>query len=605
MKKYLLRMLPYLSVAIIIAGYMLITVNRYLPVQDGWFQYYSMLLVKGQFPYKDFFYYMTPGYLYFFKLQYLMFGNDFLDYRIYGVFERVLIAWLMIWLLNKHFSSYECFLAVTFGFFAYAGFNLDYPDSYYQSVFLIFMVSTALLYKVLNTKYISLIYFYAVLFGASNSLLLLFKQSTGVVCLFVFSVYLVVSIWNKFRLRETCIVISLYFLSILVILGGVIFWLHLHDALPQFFHQVFGSSSAKGSPFGILTNGVIRSVSNLNIWVIACLGFIFYAYSKIRDRLMELSTNLLLWFMTGLALVVCYIMPLFIELPTFFYWNKHIADKITSIIFLLMVVVCLLSAFKRKQDKLFAFLFYVSFWALVWMYTHGTSGIIEIPSTWLAFSICVLILLRGLANQVSRGIVFILGCYLILIISDFRYRQPYAWWGWFEPDIHTSNVVNNIPGISKFKLSPRTNIMYNKIYTDIMNNTARNDQVFVFPYMQIFNVMTGRTNTNFTPVTWFDVCPDKYAESTAQWVDKVRPKVIVYMHVSKTALNTHEKLYRNGHPSGQREIMKVISKLVNSGEYVVIDSFTQDEGEFANFPIDVLLRHTDIDEKSKNTVVEN
>jgi len=591
MKKYLLRMLPYLSVAIIIAGYMSITVNRYLPVQDGWFQYYSMLLVKGQFPYKDFFYYMTPGYLYFFKLQYLMFGNDFLDYRIYGVFERVLIAWLMIGLLNKHFSSYECFLAVTFGFFAYAGFNLDYPDSYYQSVFLIFMVSIVLLYKVLNTKNVGLMYCYAVLLGASNSLLLLFKQSTGVVCLFVFSIYLVVSIWNKFRLRETFIVISLYFLSILFILGSVIFWLQLHDALPQFYHQVFGSSSAKGSPFGILTNGVIRSVSNLNIFAIPCLALIFYAYSKIKEQSIKSTKNLLLWFATCLVLAVCYVMPLFIQLPTFLYWNKHIADKVTSIIFLLMVIVCLLYAFKRHQNKLFGFLFYASFWAVVWMYSHGTSGIIEIPSTWLAFSICTLILLRGLSSKVSRGIVFILGCYFILIISDFRYRQPYAWWGWFEPDIHAANVVNNIPGISNFKLSPRTNIMYNKIYTDIMNNTTRDDQVFVFPHMQIFNVMTGRMNTNFTPITWFDVCPDKYAESTAQWVDKVRPKIIVYMHVSKTALEVHEKSFRNGNPSGQREIIKVINKLVNSGEYVVIDSFTQDEGEFANFPLTVLMRN--------------
>jgi hypothetical protein len=439
-----------------------------------------------------------------------------------------------------------------------------------------------------------------ILLGASNSILLLFKQSTGVICLFVFSVYLVVSIWNKLKLKDRCIVISLYCLSVLFILGSVILWLQLHDALPQFFHQVFGSSSAKGSPFGILTNGVIRSVSNLNIWVIACLGLIFYAYSKIRDQLIK-DTRFLIWFITGLMMVVFYILPLFIELKSKLYWSQDIAGKITSIIFLLMVVVCLLSAFKRQQDKLFAFLFYIGFWALVWMYTHGTSGIIEIPSTWLAFSICTLILLRGLSNKISRSIVFILGCYLILIVSDFRYRVPYAWWGWFEPDIHTSKVANNIPGISNFKLSPRTNVMYNKIYTDIMNNTTSSDQVFAFPHMQIFNVMTGRINTNFTPVTWFDVCPDQYAKSTAQWIDKVRPKIIIYMHVSKTALEVHEKLFRNGNPSGQREIIKVINKLVKSGEYIVIDNFSQDDDEFANFPIDVLLRVDHLKDVAKNS----
>lgn len=598
MKKYLLRTLPYIGSAVIIACYMLLTINRYLPVQDGWFQYYSMLLVKGQYPYKDFFYYMTPGYLYFFKLQYAIFGSDFLYYRIYGVFERVAIAWLMLGLLSKYFSRYDCFLAVTFGFFAYAGFNLDYPDSYYQTVFLIFMLSTALLYSVLHAKSAGLTYFYVILLGVSNSFLFLFKQSTGVVCLFVFSIYLVVSIWDKSKIRETYAVIGIYLLSMFFILGGVIFWLHIHDALPQFFHQVFGSSSAKGSPFAILTNGVIRSISHLNFFAIICLAVIFYAYKKIDENTLILKDNVAVWLTTILFFMASYYVPFIVDIKSINYWSPDIADKITSIIFISICFICFISFPKRKESKLFDFIFYISFWAMIWMYTHGTSGVIEIPSAWLALSMCTLLLLRGFDTKFTTCLLIGLGCYFILLVSSARYKTPYAWWGWFEPDVRIANVSNDIPGISKFELSNRTNTVYNKIYNDIMENTGINDQVFAFPHMQIFNVITGRLNNNFTPVTWFDVCPDKYAKSTAQWIETDRPKIIVYMRISKTALDVHEKLFRNGNPSGQRAIIEKINNLIDSGEYRVIDSFDEDDGEFANFPIDVLLRSESVPNNS-------
>ena len=127
------------------------------------------------------------------------------------------------------------------------------------------------------------------------------------------------------------------------------------------------------------------------------------------------------------------------------------------------------------------------------------------------------------------------------------------------------------------------------IYNDIVNNTSEQDEVFVFPHMLIFNVMSGRTNSNFVPVTWFDVCPDQYAISTAEWIERTRPKIIINMIISKLAIDVHEKLFRNGNKSGQREIMKVINELKMNGDYVVIDTFNG-SGDSPDWPIEILLR---------------
>lgn len=35
-------------------------VNKFIPIQEGWFQYYSLLVKKGFIPYRDFFYFLPP-----------------------------------------------------------------------------------------------------------------------------------------------------------------------------------------------------------------------------------------------------------------------------------------------------------------------------------------------------------------------------------------------------------------------------------------------------------------------------------------------------------------------------------------------------------------
>jgi hypothetical protein len=49
--------------------------------------------------------------------------------------------------------------------------------------------------------------------------------------------------------------------------------------------------------------------------------------------------------------------------------------------------------------------------------------------------------------------------------------------------------------------------------------------------------------------------------------------MIIYMRIPAQDIQFHEVFFRNGQPSGQREIDAAIEVIVNKYNYIIIDSF--------------------------------
>ena len=64
------------------------------------------------------------------------------------------------------------------------------------------------------------------------------------------------------------------------------------------------------------------------------------------------------------------------------------------------------------------------------------------------------------------------------------------------------------------------------------------------------------------------------------------PKAIVYLRFSEASRQFHEKIFRDGHRSGQRQLDEYIQHLIDSGVYKVIRHYEKKSaknGKFENF----------------------
>ncbi len=153
-------------------------------------------------------------------------------------------------------------------------------------------------------------------------------------------------------------------------------------------------------------------------------------------------------------------------------------------------------------------------------------------------------------------------------------KEPIAlnWWGWIEYG-HTENATSIIPAFNGFSLSPESVGIYDKIYRDILINTTSRDYVYTFPFLVLFNYVTDRMQPTFSPIHYFDVCPDNIAIMDAAKLIENPPKMIVYMKLPEWVIKFHEDSFRGGHPSGQRTLISAIEGIVSKYNYQKIDSF--------------------------------
>ena len=118
-------------------------------------------------------------------------------------------------------------------------------------------------------------------------------------------------------------------------------------------------------------------------------------------------------------------------------------------------------------------------------------------------------------------------------------------------------------------------------------NTTSNDRVYTFPFITLFNYVTNRIQPTFSPVHYFDVCPDDVAVMDAQKLLENPPKMIIYLEIPAYVYILHEANFRNGQSSGQRNLNAAIQEIIAKYKYRKIDSFISPGW---NWPIYVWLK---------------
>lgn len=578
----------------IVIFYSLIYYDKYLPIQEGWFNYYSQLYRAGQFPYRDFYLPIPP--VFFIICDFILnrFGNYFIYLRIYGIFERVLLVILIFNLLRKYFTEYYVFIAVIMGFFFYTSFNVDLPYSYYQTTFLLsFLASLFLYYSFENNNSIS--NFYLLLSGILFGVVIFTKQSSGFLYI-IFVPFIIIFIFTfKKDFFYSFKKFLIWFLGFFLLSFILIYWLYINNSLLKFYEVVFKSVSSKGDKLNILFGFILRFLWYKPLQILISLALTIFVtiilYKNITIKKYIFETKYYLAFTISLILMIIF--------SLFFRTKIPIAKLDQILVFMvfftnIFILLKYLYFFIREKNNYFyLFLFFWSFFSVIWMYGHGMSGFLEIHSVFLGLPLIISLFMSHLDCISHKRFFYFINLsfiFLIYFISVERYITPYEWWGWKEPSIKYSKYILNINEFRGFKLSFRNKKIYEKIYEIINLNKNKDSELFAFPHMLIFNVITGVKNSNYVPVTYFDVCADKYAVETSYYLLKKKPHFILFMSFSENDISIHEKIFRGGKYSGQREIIKAIEYLERHGNYEVAFS-TIAQGAY---PLKLLIRKKDI-----------
>ena len=589
MNKYWKYIFPVSSIVLLVA-FMGTYFNRFIPIQEGWMQYYSLLMDKGMLPYKDFYFFTQPLSLFFTQLISKT-ADGYLVYRVFGMLERVILIIALYALIARKFSPTATFIAVLTSAFVYNSFNIDILYTYYQTTLVFFFLSLLCLQRASNSRNPWVFYLFV---GISASLAFFTKQSNGLaVTVFLF----LVMFFYKSQLskkKQVVFFVLGWIIPAILIIG----WLVKKHILLDYISQVFGGISSKGSILGMLFGFWSRNYAIFFLIFFLISSFLVYIISRKKFLCLKNQSH------SNVALskfnfFVVFFSSIFIVMGFFFSPNPNTLSTLNGLAFILLFWV-----YFPFYSLVFSIIFIGKSWitkkklpfdqelivliiaALVWTYSVGLSGQLELYSILLGNALFIAFLLDRVYLRWNHYIfmVIVISCLTLLFTSAKKNQLYYSWWGWSDFS-HTDNARSEIPALEGFNLSADSVRIYDAIYSDILSFTNPGDFIYTYPHMAMFNYMTGRMQPTFAPVGYFDVCPDQIAKKDAITLLKNPPKMIIYMEIPEKNYKFHETTFRNGQKSGQRDIDAAIHLLIE--KYKIVDFYFS---EGWNWPIYVYIR---------------
>ncbi len=563
-----------LAVAIV-ALFMGFIFNRYIPINEGWFHYYSWLMHKGEMPYRDFWFFGQPVSLW---IAWLVAGDHLINTRIFGLVERIVLSGMLYFLLSRQFSPKACFLATVTSMIVFLSYLTEGFFTYLVDALWLLVAALICVYQAqVHPRHYKWILMLA---GAFTSLCFFTKQSVG-----VFSTLAVVVLiaWPAFEFAR--IVIRLVYFSTGWALAAlpIVAWLLLNSSWGPYVAEVFkGAASSKGTFRTIFISTLERSMSpKIDVIFLGILALIAVAAWRkyLVFKAPQVASRWTKQDIVITALVALFLIfaPLCLPLmqPERMRTYLSIVTRvtfITTIVLAARVVIRRLRSHTQMNQPVTVILLISG---VLWAYGCGLSYRVEQHSIILGLAYLIAAACDNLSSKTGKPLVGMITALCLLQTSQaalYKYDDAYDWNGW-RSVISLKSRVSHWPQLAGFRADAPTIYMIDSILDDIARGSKPGDTVFTFPHMPIFNYVTGHLQPTFAPVHYWDVCPDPIAEADALRVKAARPAVIVDMEMPKWLWYDGEWTFRQGKRSGQRSIEAVIQQLAASGDYRLMHKY--------------------------------
>ncbi len=588
-----LSIIAIVGICLFILIFHLFYYNKFLPPLDGWFHVLAKQIELGQIPYKDFSFCLPPFYLYKINLINGLFGDFFINMRIYGIFERCVICSLLFLSLKSITSLKYAYLGTLASFMGMTSVSYDLISSPVQSSVLCSVVVLFLWCKSIKTKITPKYYLYIFLIGFFCFCSTQYKQTTGLLLSFASLVLSCLLVSKDCKSKFIRIVT---FLSGFILPAGIFYAiLYKMGILSLYFHQLFIDAVGEKGGFVKIFIGLFNNNYSSGFFVnlLAFFGVLFYIKlieNKQKDcweyKTVETTPKeLILYILLSVFAVILSYITINQDFIRFNLYNtvlnitKFLASTSFIVVFI-MGIFSLIKIFKNKektcQNQLILIYSGLSFGML---FASGMSIFFDVNVTIIAtgFLIALAYNYKLPYKNVKDAIISVLVFVFIYLVVVNKYPMPYDWWGWSSESIRKSKV--KVEQIQKFK-----HFTLNPIEAKVLNDANKlsqeklsepNDYLYSFPNVPLVHLLLPKKLDNISPFPHIDVYSDERAVKEAQYILNNPPKVIFYLKQTKKYWEMHEKYFRANNYAGQRKIDENINILIKNKDlnYKLYDKY--------------------------------
>jgi hypothetical protein len=528
-------------------------------------------------------------------------GPELINARIMGAIERLVLAGCLYFWLTRYFKVGIAFISTTACIFMLGANNVDLVYSFWQTQ-LVFGIGTGVFISLaLATAHGRRQLGYLFVAGLCAGLAFMTKQ-TAIMFLFLPVAFLLVVSTDRFRdaVRVKRSSVLAFVAGWATVVLAILLWLAANGALVPFIGQVFGGVSSKGSLTSIVFGFLTRAFPRRDVaWFLrlALLGLPLVALAKQRTdapgapRWLELDGNYTL--LLGIAVAASVIVP-YLSVPlsnsltkAYAFWIRWPLVNGVFYFSIGLVLIYSIRLFTRNPAPEDVQLGLLALFSLAVVFEDGTCSGIDEGAVMPGLAVALAVILSRLSGstyaKALKVAVYAGAVLLVALCVSFKYVAPYKWWGVGEPDIRTATVAPKAPLLRGLRISPSTEALVRGVTDAIEANSSPSDYIFTFPDIPIFYLLSRRDPPTFAPVHYWDVCPDWCATDDAERLLENPPAVIVNMEFPERAQRAHEKMFRNGRPSGQRRMIEAMNELIQTYNYRLVEDYPNPTG----YPIQV------------------
>ena len=306
---------------------------------------------------------------------------------------------------------------------------------------------------------------------------------------------------------------------------------------------------------------VVKHVLALALFLGGCL-LVAIAVRKLRvssilcawATLVLLAIGLLVWRSVGIAKIERVLW--FLSFPS----SRKYLLLLVFYVFLIMWAAELINILQRKNEVTPIFVFssiYFGFFAA----TLLSAVIEELYIAPMLAMVCSRLIPREAGSDYpSRPTAILVPalCALCLVCLGQKIAMPYGWHAWTVTSIADENnpvtpvAIEGLEGVLLPKLQAQ---QYERVVRTIEEFAAPEDEIYEFPTVPLFNVLTQHSSKRYLAAPWFDVAPDGLAKKTGSSLWRKKPRFVLWGEIGND-WTTLETVYRGGKKSGQREIKR-------------------------------------------------
>ena len=168
----------------------------------------------------------------------------------------------------------------------------------------------------------------------------------------------------------------------------------------------------------------------------------------------------------------------------------------------------------------------------------GTSGGLTFVS--ISFAIGSLALFIDLLYRHSKfalGVIVAFGMVVCSVMIPAKLQTPYDWW----------HIKANAE--KKFSFSVSDTALYrnlNKLTKIVSECEVAPKSLLAFPHMTVFNIFTGISPYQSSPVFWMDYLSEKHGLEVLDSLHIDQPDILVIWNVPNDVYQVHSDLFRGG-----------------------------------------------------------